>query len=121
MTGLKVTIAALAIGVTAASSGAAAAENVLHWASAGGALTIDPHAYNETPTSAQHRQVYEQLIQLDSNLTQAPALAVAWRLVEPTIWEFELRPLNVRFPRRHAVHGRRRRFQLRARQDGATS
>lgn len=96
MTGLKVTIAALAIGVTAASSGAAAAENVLHWASAGGALTIDPHAYNETPTSAQHRQVYEQLIQLDSNLTQAPALAVAWRLVEPTIWEFELRP-NVRF------------------------
>jgi peptide/nickel transport system substrate-binding protein len=69
---------------------------LLRWASTGGALTIDPHAYDENPTLAQHRQVYEHLIQLDSNLEFVPALAAAWRLVEPTIWEFELRP-NVRF------------------------
>ena len=36
------------------------------------------------------------LIGFDSNLDLVPRLAVAWRLVEPTVWEFELRP-NVRF------------------------
>ena len=87
-----------ALGVLFASLEAcpAAAENVLRWASAGGALTADPHAYDETPTSAQHRQVYEQLIQLDSDLTPAPGLAAAWQLVEPTTWEFQLRD-GVRF------------------------
>jgi peptide/nickel transport system substrate-binding protein len=96
MTRLAATIAALAIGVTAAFSGPAAAKNVLRWASAGGALTVDPHAYNESPTFAQLGQVYEKLLDLDSNLSLVPMLAVAWRLVEPTIWEFDLRP-NVRF------------------------
>ncbi len=96
MTRLAATIAALAIGVTAAFSGPAAAKNVLRWASAGGALTVDPHAYNESPTFAQLGQVYEKLLDLNSNLSLVPMLAVAWRLVEPTIWEFDLRP-NVRF------------------------
>jgi peptide/nickel transport system substrate-binding protein len=74
----------------------ATAENVLRWASAAGALTADPHAYDEVPTHAQLAQVYERLLDFDSNLEVVPLLAVAWRLVEPTIWEFELRP-NVRF------------------------
>jgi peptide/nickel transport system substrate-binding protein len=89
-------IAALAIGIVISLAGPASAENVLRWASAGGALTADPHAYDESPTSAQHRQIYEQLIQLDSDLTPAPGLAVEWRLVEPIIWEFQLRR-GVRF------------------------
>jgi peptide/nickel transport system substrate-binding protein len=96
MTSLKATIAALAVGVTAAISGPAAAENVLRWASVGGARSFDPHAHNETPTKAQLNQVYEKLLDLDSDLRLVPALAVAWRLVDPTTWEFELRP-NVRF------------------------
>ena len=73
-----------------------AAENVLRWASPGGAATFDPHAYDETPTYAQLAQVYEGLVGLDSNLAPAPRLATTWRLVDPTTWEFELRP-NVRF------------------------
>ena len=36
------------------------------------------------------------MIQYDSNLDLVPQLAVTWRLVEPTAWEFELRP-SVRF------------------------
>jgi peptide/nickel transport system substrate-binding protein len=93
---LKPTIAALAIGIVISLAGPARAENVLRWASVSGALTIDPHAYDENPTLAQHRQIYEHLIQVDSNLEFVPALALAWRLVKPTTWEFELRP-NVRF------------------------
>jgi peptide/nickel transport system substrate-binding protein len=74
----------------------AAAENVLRWASTGGALSFDPHAHNETPTKAQLNQVYEKLLDLDSNLQLVPALAIASRLFDPTTWEFELRP-NVPF------------------------
>jgi peptide/nickel transport system substrate-binding protein len=91
---LKVTVVALTLLI--ACAGPAAAENVLRWASSAGALTFDPHAYDDTPTWAQFAQVYEQLIQLDSNLEPASGMAVAWRLVDPTTWEFELRP-NVRF------------------------
>jgi peptide/nickel transport system substrate-binding protein len=72
------------------------AENVLRWGSVGGALTFDPHAYNEIPTSAQIRQVYERLLDFDSNLQLTPQLAVAWRPLNPTTWQFELRP-HVRF------------------------
>jgi peptide/nickel transport system substrate-binding protein len=82
--------------VQLACAGPAAAGNVLRWASVGGALTADPHAYDDTQTWAQLAQIYEGLDGLDSNWELVPQLAVAWRLVEPTIWEFDLRP-NVRF------------------------
>ena len=52
-------IAGLTIVVGLRAAGPAAAENVLRWASVGGALTVDPHAYDEIQTSAQLRQVYE--------------------------------------------------------------
>ena len=88
--------AGLAVGIALAIAGPAAAENVLRWASAGGAATADPHALDATSSWAQFVDFYEQLLQYDSNLDLVPQLAVAWRLVEPMAWEFELRP-NVRF------------------------
>jgi peptide/nickel transport system substrate-binding protein len=72
------------------------AENVLRWASAISGLTFDPHAFNHYPTRAQNMQVYEPLVDFDSDHSIRPALAVAWRLVDPTTWEFELRQ-GVRF------------------------
>ena len=94
MTRLQGLISGLTLLLACASP--AAAENVLRWSSVGGAATIDPHGFDEAPTFAQLSQVYEGLIGVDSNLELVPRLATAWRLVEPTIWEFELRP-NVRF------------------------
>jgi peptide/nickel transport system substrate-binding protein len=41
-------------------------------------------------------QVYEALLDIDSNLAIVPQLAMTWRIVDSTHWEFELRP-NVRF------------------------
>jgi peptide/nickel transport system substrate-binding protein len=96
MRGFRTLIAGLAIVGAVGLASSAAAENVLRWASVGGAATIDPHGADEGPTFAQLAQVYEGLTGFDSNLELVPRLAVAWRLVEPTIWEFELRP-NVRF------------------------
>ena len=37
------------------------------------------------------KQVYEALLDIDSNLAIVPQLAVAWKPIEPNTWEFELR------------------------------
>ena len=91
MTKLKAAIAALAGGVIAAITGPAGAENVLRWASAGEVLTFDPHSLDETANSIHFRQVYEPLVDLDSDLKLVPMLAVEWKIVDPTTWEFRLR------------------------------
>jgi ABC-type transport system substrate-binding protein len=96
MKGFKLLLLVLAAFCACFEASPAAAENVLRWASAAGAATLDPHAYDEPQTSAQYRQVYEALIGFDSNLELVPQLATTWRLVGPTTWEFRLRP-NVRF------------------------
>jgi peptide/nickel transport system substrate-binding protein len=72
------------------------AENVLRWSSAIAGLTFDPHAFNHYPTRAQNMQVYEPLVDFDPDHSIRPGLAVAWRLVDSTTWEFELRQ-GVRF------------------------
>ena len=38
------------------------------------------------------KQVYEALLDVDSNLAIVPQLALAWKPLNPTTWEFELRP-----------------------------
>ena len=42
-------------------------------------LTFDPHAFNHQPTRAQNMQVYEPLVDFDSDHSIRPSLAVAWR------------------------------------------
>jgi peptide/nickel transport system substrate-binding protein len=74
----------------------AGAENVLRWASATGALTFDPHAANNTPTFAETSQVYEPLVDFNSSYEIEHSLAVAWKLTDPTTWQFALRR-GVRF------------------------
>jgi peptide/nickel transport system substrate-binding protein len=91
MIGFNGMMAALVIGIAISLAGPAAADNVLRWASPGGAATFDPHAFDEDRTFAQLAQVYEPLIGVDSDLMLAPRLATTWRLVDPTTWEFELR------------------------------
>ena len=72
------------------------AENVLRWASATEALTFDPHAANNTPTLNATQQVYEPLVDFNSSYEIEPALAVGWKLISPTTWQFDLRQ-GVRF------------------------
>jgi peptide/nickel transport system substrate-binding protein len=72
------------------------AENVLRWSSGISGVTFDPHAFRHNPTMAQNMQVYEPLVDFDSDNSIRPGLAVAWRLVDSTTWEFELRQ-GVRF------------------------
>jgi ABC-type transport system substrate-binding protein len=76
----ETTIAALAIGTTISITGPAVAENVLRLVSfSGGALTLDPHSYYDTPNRAATAQVYEALLDVDSYVKIVPQLAVSWR------------------------------------------
>src|ERR1044072_8772931 len=80
-----------AAAMLALAVGAADARTV-KWARGADALTLDPHGQNEGPTIAFNNQVYESLISRDNANKLIPALAVSWKLVEPTTWEFKLRP-----------------------------
>ncbi len=91
-------IAALTAAALFASMGAASVADAktLRWASQGDALTLDPHAQNEGPTSAMNGHVYEGLISRDPSLAKVPALALSWKAIAPDTWEFKLRP-DVKF------------------------
>jgi len=89
---LRTTVAALAMAAAMTSAGPATAENVVHFASiAGGAVTMDPHSYLSSHNRVATEQVYEALLDIDSNLAIVPQLALAWKPLNPTTWEFALR------------------------------
>lgn len=81
----------LGLALAAGPVAPAHARNVLRWASQGDALTFDPHAQNEGPTNTATSQVYEPLVRRNARLEKEPSLAVSWRLLNPTTWEFRLR------------------------------
>ena len=87
-------LAALAAATLCLASAAEA--KTLRWASQGDALTLDPHAQNEGPTTAMNLHVYEPLIARDPSLAKIPGLALSWKAIAPDTWEFKLRP-DVKF------------------------
>jgi peptide/nickel transport system substrate-binding protein len=90
-------IAALAIAIVISSAGPAAAENVLRFTGKDArAATMDPHSYAIEDNKGAIYQVYEALLDVDSNLAVVPQLAVAWKIVDPTHSDFQLRR-DVRF------------------------
>ena len=93
---MRLKLSALLLGAALAAMATAADARAVKWARAADALTLDPHGQNEGPTIAFNGQVYEALIARDNANKLIPALALSWKLVDPTTWEFKLRP-NVKF------------------------
>ncbi|WP_312563817.1 ABC transporter substrate-binding protein [Diaphorobacter sp.] len=60
-------------------------------ANQGDALSMDPHALNESLQLSLTGNVYEPLVGRNKDLSLVPALALAWRATTPTVWRFELR------------------------------
>jgi peptide/nickel transport system substrate-binding protein len=58
--------------------------------------SIDPHWNNSGPNVSLSTHIFEPLTLTDRNGRLIPGLAISWRTVDPTTWEFKLRP-NVRF------------------------
>jgi peptide/nickel transport system substrate-binding protein len=54
--------------------------------------SLDPHVAPAQTGEAVLRHIYGTLVERDAELRIVPGLAAAWRLVDPTTWEFTLRP-----------------------------
>ena len=87
MTRLQVVISVLAIALVVSAAEPAKAENVLRWASATEALTFDPHSVNHTPTTGANLQVYEPLVEFNSQYEIEASLAIRWKLIDTTTWQ----------------------------------
>jgi len=89
---MNIRVALLTATILATTSSLASAE-VLRWARGGDALTLDPHAQNEGPTTALAHQIMEPLVIRDMTGTIVPALATEWGPSEedPNVWWFTLR------------------------------
>ena len=53
--------------------------------------SLDPHYHNYTPNNAMAGHVFDPLIRQDERQRLQPALATAWRALDDTTWEVELR------------------------------
>ena len=75
-------------------SAAAAQENVkeLKIGLSAEPSAMDPHFHNLTPNNSLLKHIFDRLTDQDENQRVTPALAVSWRTVNDTTWEFKLRP-----------------------------
>jgi peptide/nickel transport system substrate-binding protein len=97
--GFAVAFAAAAVamaGPAAAQQAQGQAATALTVAVAAPVTSLDPHYHQLSPNNAVADMVFDRLVNTDAQSRQIPGLATAWRAVEPTVWEFKLRP-EVRF------------------------
>jgi peptide/nickel transport system substrate-binding protein len=86
-----ITRRAAALAALCVIAGAADAKS-LRWARSGDALTLDPHAQNESPTHNLMHLFYEPLVLREIDGKLEPALALSWQITsDPSVWEFKLR------------------------------
>ncbi len=91
----KLGLAAFALLLGASVSGAALAQTLTIGVRAG-PESIDPH-YTATGTHAEAlKHVFDTLTWSGDKLQIEPRLALSWKAIEPSVWEFKLRP-NVKF------------------------
>ncbi|MFZ6762761.1 ABC transporter substrate-binding protein [Pseudoroseomonas sp. WGS1072] len=84
------TVAAV-LALTPGLAGAAWAQN-LTMAVGAQVTSLDPHYHALSPNFAVATMLFDTLTRLDEDARLQPGLAESWKPVEPTIWEFKLRP-----------------------------
>jgi peptide/nickel transport system substrate-binding protein len=52
---------------------------------------MDPHYHNLAPNNSILSHVFERLIEPDEQQRLKPGLAVSWKVISDTVWEFKLR------------------------------
>ena len=80
----------LAIGLALAATASSAAD--LRIGVASEVTTLDPHFFHLTSNTEIHKAIYSGLVTQDANMKVVPDLAVSWRTIDETHWEFKLRP-----------------------------
>jgi peptide/nickel transport system substrate-binding protein len=87
---LKLTVAALAAVLVSVPATVSAAGDITI-ALASEPSSIDPHFHNLTPNNAVARVIFDRLIMTDEKQRLRPGLAVSWKPIDDTTWEFKLR------------------------------
>ncbi|MES2831043.1 MAG: ABC transporter substrate-binding protein [Pseudomonadota bacterium] len=54
--------------------------------------SLDPHFLNIGPNIALSSHLFDALVNVDAAGKLVPGLALSWRAIDPTTWEFKLRP-----------------------------
>ncbi len=70
----------------------ALAQKTLNVAVGGAFTSMDPHYHNLGPNNSMTDYVFEPLVRSDPLFKPSPGLAVSWTAIDPTTWEFKLRP-----------------------------
>ena len=53
--------------------------------------SIDPHYHNLSPNNSFARHIFDRLVQTNEKQQLGPGLAVSWKPLSDTVWEFKLR------------------------------
>ena len=90
---MKLATSVITAAVLLSTTATLTSAETLRWARAGDALTLDPHAQNEGPTSALAHQIMETLVMRDHSGALVASLATDWAPSEadPNVWVFNLR------------------------------
>ena len=89
MSVIRILMAAAIAVMVAFSTGAFAKSITIGLASE--PTSIDPHFHNLSPNNALARHLFDRLVLTDSNQKLIPGLAVSWKPINDTTWEFKLR------------------------------
>nr|WP_314074151.1 ABC transporter substrate-binding protein [uncultured Roseococcus sp.] len=93
---MRSTIAALALAGLLGTASTQASAQTLNMAVGAPVTSLDPHFHQLSPNNAAASMIFSRLVETDDKARSIPGLAESWRAVEPTVWEFKLRP-GVRF------------------------
>jgi peptide/nickel transport system substrate-binding protein len=88
--------AAVAVVLSLGMAPAGAGAQTLTMAVGAPVTSLDPHYHQLSPNNAVADMIFDKLVNTDGQSRLIPGLATEWRVVEPNLWEFKLRP-GVRF------------------------
>lgn len=78
------------LAITALFCGAAHAQSVTMAMSAA-PTSVDPHYHTFAPNETLDIHIFDRLVERDTHSNPIPGLAVSWKLLDDTTWEFKLR------------------------------
>ncbi len=82
--------ASVALAIALVAAPAASAEE-LKIAVAADVTSIDPHFYNLFPNNNIAEHLFDKLVRMDADSKMIPGLAVSWKTIDATTWEYKLR------------------------------
>jgi peptide/nickel transport system substrate-binding protein len=92
----KLAFAAAVLACAVAPAAAQTAKDLLTIDAPSDAATLDPHLQWDTDSYGVYRNIFDNLVTRDATGKIAPQIATAWRFIDDTHAEFDIRP-DVRF------------------------